>query len=361
MSLQGETTTDARLNFFFGAASEEQALDGFHLLWESTLVEKVRPYLQSQQIHADARSEIETETYLRVCNSLLHWRAKADEAPTPTQQATSPKAPITDIQGYAMAAARGLLYNYFLAQNPAWRRLQLRVISHLKQGDRVTRWKQEFRWLAGLTAWAGTPFRAKSARAQAFLSEDYAAFRQGGLQNQEPGEIELADLMCRILLWIDSPLWQNRLTGHLLKLYRQEASLPLSWEEISADGERQDESLWNEGMEVFVATKQTLREALCQDGLLSRQQRGVILLKLDIATLTGGLGLTLSQAAKSLEIDVDALFGADGDLLLPMPDNRIATLLDIDATKTITATERVSTYYRMTARRKLEHWLQNSG
>jgi len=167
--------------------------------------------------------------------------------------------------------------------------------------------------------------------------------------------------MYRVFRWIDSPLWQNRLVGHLLTLCRQETSLPLSWEEISEAGERQEESFRHDGVENVVVTKQSLREALYQDGLLSRQQRGVLLLQLDISTLINGLGMTLSQAAASLEIDMDALFGKEGELLLPMPDDRIAALLDIKATQTMSAVERVSTYYRMTARRKLERWLTSTG
>ena len=128
--------------------------------------------------------------------------------------------------------------------------------------------------ISGLTAWQGKPFQAKSARARAFLSEDYSDLRQLGLRNQEPAELDLAELMYRLFRWIAPPLWQNTLVGHLLKLHRQEANLPLSWEKISVDGERQEASVWTQSMEERIATKQALQEALCQDGLLSRVQRG---------------------------------------------------------------------------------------
>jgi hypothetical protein len=358
MRLQGDATTDPRLHAFFDASSDEDALEAFHLLWESALMARVCAYLKSQKIPPEVRSDLETETYLRVCQSLLHRRTKADADLTPPQQATLLPVLITNCEGYAIAAARSLLYTYFLAQNPVWRRLQLRVIAHLKQGEKVTRWKQEFRWLAGLTKWKETSFRAKSARAQAFLNEDYTAFRQQSLRNQEPSEIALEEVLCRIFRWLDSPLWQNRLVGHLLTLYRQETRLPLSWEEISAEGEQQEEVVGNEGVEDLVATKQALREALCQDGLLDRLQRGVLLLKLDSVTLTDGLGMTFSETALSLGLAAEALFGEEGEILLPLPDNRIAALLGVQGTSTMTAVERVSTYYRMSARRKLARWLK---
>ena len=353
MRLQGELTIDSRLNSLLDAPSEAKAIEAFHLLWESTLVTKVRPFLLSRQIHADVRRDIEVETYLRVCQNLLLRRAQTE--------GVSSQVLITDIEGYTIAAARGLLYNYYLAQNPAWRRLQIRAIAHLKQGDKVSRWKQEFRWNAGLPAWKGASFRAKSGRAQAFLNDDYSAFRHKGLHNKEPAEIALPDLMCRIFHWLDSPLWQNRLVGHMLKLYGQEDALPLSWEEVSAEGEQQEASLWTEGMESAVTTRQALQQALCQDGLLNRLQRGVLLLKLDSDTLTRGLGITFSQVAASLGIELDTLIGETGETLLPLSDEKVAALLNIEDTTTMTAGARVSTYYRMAARRILEPWFKNVG
>ena len=356
----GDSTTDARLLSFFDAPSEEKALNAFHRLWEATLVQRVRPYLLRQQIPADVRSDLEAETYIRVCKSLLRRYAPSDQ-PSPSQSTSVSLVIIADVEGFALAAVRSVLYNYFLAQNPVWRRLQQRVIAHLKQDDKITRWEQETWWMAGLIAWKGMSFRARSARARTFLNEEYAVFRQKALRNQEAAEIPLPELMFRIFHWIDSPLRQNRLVGYLIKLRRQEANVPLSWEEISADGEQQDESFWTEGMENGVVTKQALRQALCQDGLLDRVQRGVLLLKLDSAVLTGGLGLTVSQTADALNINLDALFSETGELLLPMPDNKIATLLNVQATETQTAAERVSTFYRMTARRTLKNQLYHAG
>ena len=75
MRLQGELTIDSRLNSLLDAPSEAKAIEAFHLLWESTLVTKVRPFLLSRQIHADVCRDIEVETYLRVCQNLLLRRA----------------------------------------------------------------------------------------------------------------------------------------------------------------------------------------------------------------------------------------------------------------------------------------------
>jgi hypothetical protein len=351
-------TVDPRLSGVLNAPSEEAALDAFSLLWESLLAARVRAYLLSRKLPVEVRSDIEAETYLRICRALLKRRPQASgKAPTPPPHNASAPAVITDVEGYTIAGARSLLYNYYLAQNPPWRQLQLHVITDLKQGGQVARWRQELRWIAGLSAWKGSSFRAKSPRAQAFLNADHSTFRREALRNREPTEFVLVELMIQIFRWIDSPLWQNSLVGHLLKLYRQEATLPLSWEELCADGELQEQSLWYEDIANVAVTRQALREMLGQDGLLNRVQRGVLLLKLDILTLTEGLGLTLSQTAASLGVEFDALFGAQGELLLPMPDDRIAMLLHIEGTKTTPASDRVATHYRMGARRKLEQWL----
>ena len=133
MNLRGDPTTDLRLRSFFDAPSEEEALEAFHRLWESTLAVRMRAYLQSQQIPSAVRSDIEVETYIRVCNGLLLRREEAKEPLNTPQPTTSSLVIITDIQGFTLAVSRRLLYSYFLAQNPAWKSLQRKVISHLKQ------------------------------------------------------------------------------------------------------------------------------------------------------------------------------------------------------------------------------------
>ena len=83
MRLQGELTIDSRLNSLLDAPSEAKAIEAFHLLWESTLVTKVRPFLLSRQIHADVCRDIEVETCLRVCQNLLQAIARDLAAANP--------------------------------------------------------------------------------------------------------------------------------------------------------------------------------------------------------------------------------------------------------------------------------------
>ena len=104
--------------------------------------------------------------------------------------------------------------------------------------------------------------------------------------------------------------------------------------------------------------RETLRHLVCESDLLSREERGVLLLPMERETLTTDFGLTLSAVAHALNLAPRQLFHETGRCRLPMRDQEIADLLGIQGTAKSTARQRVATYYRMSARRKLLPHLQ---
>ncbi len=307
---------------------------------EETLLGDLAPLIR-RSIAAEGFSRTDAEDMcqtarFRILNQLRRYRDN--------------KTPVTNVLGLAATIVDRLLDEEFRRNSPEGR-MERDVRDRLRQpplNTLLARWQIKKKWLVGFANWQHEDFR-ETRRYSAFRDDD-TTFVQEALQGRHPAnykQVSLSELLVKLLEWVQTPLEEDTLAAHLVKL---RAELPLVTVALPEPGENEnrDTEKWLTAPEEpkTIWNWEPCWQAICS---VPMPFRAYILLARDREELKSFVTSKnpCDSVAAALEIDPDAMQAIWNRL--PLPDKEMALRYG----KTAGAVHRMRCYYLEQIRKRL--------